>query len=262
MRQSGVRRECTRSRDAAPTTLRSASSLLTTCLHTRKYHQGFFCVIMKSPAYWTCYGNCSFQVNRKGDFIISQTRNASAYYHSKGIPMIDRRQFFEFSCKAHRLTRLSPGLQKRAATDSLAFLSGQTLLRTLELPFSDYECLHSGSTFALDIFGDSWNRSNQRPMWSSWRHTYQSLACNSPQVNSRHIPKGLQPSGSCYDDVQGFGWTFEGTTKSLNVADLECPTLRLGPGTNTDGKPCRTIGAPYLPLTVPPPQVLSLDLGG
>ena len=54
---------------------------------------------------------------------------------------------------------------------------------------------------------------------------------------------------------------FEGTTKSLNVADLECPTFGLGPGTNNEGKPCRTIGPPYLPLIVPPPQVLSLDPG-
>ena len=52
---------------------------------------------------------------------------------------------------------------------------------------------------------------------------------------------------------------FEGTTKSLNVADLECPTFGLGPGTDTDGKPCRTTGPRYLPLIVPPPQVLSLD---
>ena len=52
-----------------------------------------------------------------------------------------------------------------------------------------------------------------------------------------------------------------GTTKSLNVADLECPTFGLGPGTGKDGKPCRTIGPPYLPLIVPPPQVLSLDPG-
>ena len=54
---------------------------------------------------------------------------------------------------------------------------------------------------------------------------------------------------------------FEGTTKPLNVADLECPTFGLGPGTNTDGTPCRTIGPPYLPLIVPPSQVLSLDPG-
>lgn len=71
----------------------------------------------------------------------------------------------------------------------------------------------------------------------------------------------LFPLGSCYYDIQGFGWMFEGVTKPLNVADLECPTFGLGPGTNTDGTPCRTIGPPYLPLIVPPSQVLSLDPG-
>lgn len=71
----------------------------------------------------------------------------------------------------------------------------------------------------------------------------------------------LFPLGACYYDIQGFGWMFEGVTKPLNVADLECPTFGLGPGTNTDGTPCRTIGPPYLPLIVPPSQVLSLDPG-
>ncbi len=71
----------------------------------------------------------------------------------------------------------------------------------------------------------------------------------------------LQQFGSCYKDVQYLGYFFEGTTKPLNVADLECPTFGLGPGTNTDGKPCRTVGPPYLPLVVPPSQVLSLDPG-
>ena len=73
--------------------------------------------------------------------------------------------------------------------------------------------------------------------------------------------EGLQSLGQCYDDIQGFGWMFEGTTKSLNVADLDCPTFGLGPGTSSNGEPCRTIGPPYLPLIVPPSQVLSLDPG-
>ena len=45
------------------------------------------------------------------------------------------------------------------------------------------------------------------------------------------------------------------------MADLECPTFGLGPGTHTDGKPCRTVGPLYLPLIVPPSQVLLLDPG-
>ena len=71
----------------------------------------------------------------------------------------------------------------------------------------------------------------------------------------------LQQPGSCFQDLQSLGYFFEGTTKPLNVADLECPTFGLGPGTHTDGKPCRTVGPPYLPLIVPPSQVLSLDPG-
>lgn len=71
----------------------------------------------------------------------------------------------------------------------------------------------------------------------------------------------LQQVGKCFQDLQRFGYFFEGTTKPLNVADLECPTFGLGPGTDTHGKPCRTVGPPYLPLIVPPSQVLSLDPG-
>ena len=68
---------------------------------------------MKSPAYWTSCGNL---------LLSSTVQEGRLYYfpdenlklaliaHSKGIPMTGE-QFFEFSCKAHRLTRLSPGLQ-------------------------------------------------------------------------------------------------------------------------------------------------------
>ena len=126
--------------------------------------------------------------------------------------------------------------------------------------FSKYKCLHSGSTspsIYLEIVGTAAINDQCGPLGVTLTNPW--VAIPSGQLST--YSEDLQPLGSCYDDIQGFGWMFEGTTKSLNVADLECPTFGLGPGTKTDGKPCRTIGPPYLPLIVPPPQVLSLDPG-
>ncbi len=82
------------------------------------------------------------------------------------------------------------------------------------------------------------------------------------QLSTYSIQSELEKSGQCYVDIQGlFGYGFQGFAKPLNVADLACPTFGLGPGTDSDGQPCRTIGPPYLPLIIPPSQVLSLDPG-
>ena len=67
-------------------------------------------------------------------------------------------------------------------------------------------------------------------------------------------PKGIE-----YKDLNGLhGAFFLGTVKPLNVADLACPTFGLGIGTSVNGDTYTTIGPPYLPIIVPPPQVLSI----
>lgn len=52
---------------------------------------------------------------------------------------------------------------------------------------------------------------------------------------------------------------FLGTVKPLNAVDLACPTFGVGIATSANGKIYTTIGPPYLPIIVPPPQLLSLD---
>ena len=67
------------------------------------------------------------------------------------------------------------------------------------------------------------------------------------------------PNGIEYKDLNGLhGAFFLGTVKPLNVADLACPTFGLGIGTSVNGDTYTTIGPPYLPIIVPPPQVLSM----
>ena len=52
---------------------------------------------------------------------------------------------------------------------------------------------------------------------------------------------------------------YYGTTASLNVKDLACPTWGLGRSTKANGTVITTIGPPFLPLIVPPEQALTLD---
>ena len=52
---------------------------------------------------------------------------------------------------------------------------------------------------------------------------------------------------------------FLGHKKPLNVADLECPTFGVGIATSINGEVYRTYGPPYLPIIIPPLQILSLD---
>lgn len=85
-----------------------------------------------------------------------------------------------------------------------------------------------------------------------------------PSQLSTYIPLVSQlhsgPNGIEYVHPNGIvGGNFLGTVKPLKVADLACPPFGLGVGTSTDGQKYTIIGPPYLPIIVPPPQVLHLD---
>ena len=73
---------------------------------------------------WTCCGNCSFEVQQVRLYYFPD-ENASAYCKSIGIPMIGNNSSSIFGSPTTNasLTRIG----KRASTDSVAFLSGQTL---------------------------------------------------------------------------------------------------------------------------------------
>ena len=68
------------------------------------------------------------------------------------------------------------------------------------------------------------------------------------------------PVGSSYYDPNGvIGGNFVGTAAALNIPDLECPKWGLGIGTGTNGDRITTVGPPWLPIVIPPPQALTLD---
>lgn len=76
------------------------------------------------PGVWECCGNCSFQVQEVRLYYFPD-ENASAYCHSEGIPMIGNNSSDFLGSPT--INASSTMIAKRAATDSLAVLSGQTL---------------------------------------------------------------------------------------------------------------------------------------
>lgn len=66
--------------------------------------------------------------------------------------------------------------------------------------------------------------------------------------------------GSKWYDANGvIGGVFVGTVKPWNFAAATSPTWGVGIRTSDNGDVYYTIGPPFLPLIVPPPQLLSLD---
>ena len=63
-----------------------------------------------------------------------------------------------------------------------------------------------------------------------------------------------------FNDPNGvFGVQFIGSAAPLNVSNMACPTWGLGFSTGANSVVKTTIGPPYLPLIIPPQQVMSLD---
>lgn len=81
-----------------------------------------------------------------------------------------------------------------------------------------------------------------------------------PNVLSTYVPPSYS-LGSTYTDpnVQNGPEGFVGRAEPLKIADLQCPTFGLGVGTSADGSVHTTVGPPWLPIIIPPPQVFTLD---
>lgn len=66
--------------------------------------------------------------------------------------------------------------------------------------------------------------------------------------------------GANWFDANGvIGGMFLGTAKPWNFAATTSPTWGVGLRTRDNGGVYYTIGSPFLPLIIPPPQLLSLD---
>lgn len=75
---------------------------------------------------------------------------------------------------------------------------------------------------------------------------------------STYVPLGyFYKEGERYFDPGVLG--IPGTIKSLDLADLACPTFGVGKSTAPDGTVETTYGAPYLPIIVPPRELTTLD---
>lgn len=80
-------------------------------------------------------------------------------------------------------------------------------------------------------------------------------------VLSTYSPPFPITIGAKYRDPNGqfLGWPFIGNQKPLDIRDLACPTFGLGRTTGADGFVTTTYGPPYLPIIIPPLQILTLD---
>ena len=81
-----------------------------------------------------------------------------------------------------------------------------------------------------------------------------------PHKVSTYVPPSYS-IGSTYTDPNIYLGPsgFVGHAEPLTVADLQCPTFGLGTKTDTDGKVYTTVGPPWLPIIIPPPEVFTLD---
>lgn len=82
-----------------------------------------------------------------------------------------------------------------------------------------------------------------------------------PGVLSTYSPPLPFTIGEKYNDPNGkfLGWPFIGDQQPLDIRDLACPTFGLGRATGADGSVTTTYGPPYLPIIIPPLQILTLD---
>lgn len=80
------------------------------------------------------------------------------------------------------------------------------------------------------------------------------LSTYSPRTSWTVGEKYLPPTGIMLEDFYFFGYE-----KSLNIAELECPTFGVGLATSANGVVYQTFGPPYFPVIIPPREFLSLD---
>ena len=79
-----------------------------------------------------------------------------------------------------------------------------------------------------------------------------------PDVLSTYVPP-YYSIGSIYTDPNVDDGYFAGHKEPLTIADLQCPTFGLGIKTSADGSLYTTVGPPWLPIIIPPPEVFTLD---
>ena len=198
--------------------------------------------------YYQCCGNCSLHVSEVRLYYFpdstapncaNQTSNSTATVSTGPI-----------SKRVHSL----------APNGSVATLSGHTLYVGYLL-FRYCARAHpnrsTSPSFYLEVVGTAAVTDLCGPVGSTYTNPI--IAIPPGQLSTYEVPV-YYPVGSEYHDPNGvLGGGFLGSIKPLHAADLACPTWGLGRSTNKDGRVHTTVGPPWLPLVVPPRQVLALD---
>ena len=97
-------------------------------------------------------------------------------------------------------------------------------------------------------------------MWVIGSNSDHPIITIPPNVLSTYVPPEYHV-GSTYTDpnVHDGPKGFVGRAEPLKITDLQCPTFGLGIETSADGTVYTTVGPPWLPIIIPPPEVFTLD---
>ncbi|MCJ1424628.1 hypothetical protein MMC29_002516 [Sticta canariensis] len=134
--------------------------------------------------------------------------------------------------------------------------------RARTIPASSNIAIVSGYTFTspsvyLEIVGTAAVADSCAPVGAVFTNPIIALPPGELMTYSPQLPFTV---GEKYFDANGvLGFQFLGFKKSLNIAELECPTFGVGLATSAYGRVSRTYGPPYLPIIIPPRQIFSLD---
>ena len=196
---------------------------------------------------YECCGNCSLNVPEVRLY----------YFLDHTAPQCDQNQTSD--SKVNPSGKIISKRMQSIDTGSTTVVSGHTLYVRcfLNCKVSEVYLDHSTSpSVYLEIVGTAAVTDQCGPIGSTLTNPIITLP---PNVLSTYEPQDYQ-IGSSYIDANGIiGGVFVGTVKPLKIADLQCPTFGIGIGTSVDGRVHTTVGPPWLPIIVPPPQAFSLD---
>ncbi|MCJ1263802.1 hypothetical protein MMC22_003672 [Lobaria immixta] len=205
-----------------------------------------------SEFYYQCCGNCTLDVSEVRLY----------YFRDETVSSGDcqaNRTYSGFSTAILREKRALTTL----ASDSIAILSGYTLYGKYPIhrPLISMLTLHCSTSPSvyLEVVETAAVADMCGPLGAVITNPIIALP---PGVLSTYSPRTSWTVGKEYRPPSGIlleDFYFFGYEKSLNVAELECPTFGVGLATSANGVVYQTFGPPYFPIIIPPREFLSLD---
>ena len=205
-----------------------------------------------SEFYYQCCGNCTLDVSEVRLY----------YFRDETVSSGDcqgNRTYSGFSTVIPKEKRALTTL----ASDSIAILSGYTLYGKYPIhrPLISMLTLHCSTSPSvyLEVVETAAVADMCGPLGAVITNPIIALP---PGVLSTYSPRTSWTVGDSYQPPRGIlleDFYFFGYEKSLNIAELECPTFGVGLATSTNGVVYQTFGPPYFPIIIPPREFLSLD---